>query len=55
MNKSIRIPDWRFFYPKTGDFVELLKLKPIYLFYNSDFVLFVLADRAGTAKKKHRP
>ena len=27
VNKSIRIPDWRFFHPKSGDFVHLLTKK----------------------------
>ena len=31
MNKSIRIPDWRFFHPYSGDFVKLLSKKMTYL------------------------
>ena len=41
------IPDWQFFHPQSGNFVQLLAKNSIYLLYN----FFVLAGWAGTAKK----
>ena len=32
------IPDWQFFHPQSGDFVQFLAKNSIYLLYNTDLL-----------------
>ena len=49
-------PDWQVFHPQSGDFVQFLAKKTRFICYITliccELNFFVLADWAGTAKKK---